>query len=157
MLNFFLYGLLLSGLMFLGTPSVEASGSSQEAQISCLDEPDSLTLKSTINWSVVRSRNALEKCSFEVAQQFADLDSLAVWFEKNGFKTSPPRVISAHVMEAVYGTRDEGRSFSASQSRDDIQIRLGLIDRYFIHSMSVGIYTDALGLPMHVGVVFTRE
>lgn len=45
MLNFFLYGLLLSGLMFLGTPSVEASGSSQEAQISCIDEPDSLTPK----------------------------------------------------------------------------------------------------------------
>ena len=157
MLKLFLFGLFLSGFTILSAPSLEASGTSGEAQISCLQEPKRLTPESMINWSVVRSRKALEKCAFEVAQQFADLDSLAVWFENNGFKTSPPRVIAAHVMETVYGTREVGGSFSASQSRDDIRIRLGFIDRFLVHSMSVGIYTDAAGLPVKVSVVLTRE
>lgn len=142
---------------FLGSLSSEAGETNLMRLDDCLHEPSVINQYSRIDWLAVRSQRDLEECSFEMAQRLASKEALMIWFDNNGFETSAPQEISSNAMQSSFGIEEVGWIVGASQSKRNIQLRLGPIDRFFIHGLSIGVYLSATAEPIRVQSSFTRK
>lgn len=70
--------LLIGGLIYLTSLSVEAEGNDTTKSLTCLQETNIVSQESKIDWTVVGSQQDLEQCSFEVAMHLASKEALVI-------------------------------------------------------------------------------
>ncbi|MGB3406289.1 MAG: hypothetical protein WBA67_02225 [Jannaschia sp.] len=113
-------------------------------------------MNSAIDWAGIDSLETLETCIFEAADVFADRGTTTAWLAANGFQTLPPQDVPASSMRFLTETGAAGWLVSGTMSRDSIPFRLGFLDRFVVHSLSVGITLDETEKPVRVAATFTR-
>jgi len=135
--------------------TIESKTQHQEILEDCLHHAIQIQ-KAKIDWISTRTLGDLEQCAFAMALTLRNTEALKEWLQENGFDVTPPRIVPKSVMK-LHDVSGQGTRLNGGVLRNGIRLRLGLIDGFVIHSLSIGILFDADDNPVRVQATFTRE
>lgn len=112
--------------------------------------------RSRIDFSYVRSLTQLEQCVLFAGNKFSNAEKLSDWLAFNDFNLSPITVIPSREMKIIYHQGGDGVRLNAHIMRENIPLRLGLIDRFVVHNLALAVVMNSEGVPIRVQATFTR-
>ena len=109
-----------------------------------------------LHWRKVRTLESLELCLPKVGKHLNGVELAAIWLQLNGFQVAPSRAVSLTIMFVNYKVEGEGARLVAGVGKEGMQIRLGLVDGYFVHGMTAGLLFDQDFNPVSSSATLTR-
>ncbi|XDA98359.1 hypothetical protein AB1M95_00210 [Sulfitobacter sp. LCG007] len=143
--------------LFSGSASAQNEGSPYTPQrIADCSQMIPESNKVRIDWDEIGSLKALESCIYSVAADLSDKEALNDFLIESGFDTLQIMLVDVAVMKNGYNQDGPGWRLSGTQPRTKIQMKMGLINSFLVHSLSVGIILDENQTPIKVSATFTR-